>query len=99
MWNNSGHVGPIVPLPSGFYELILTVTKDNFGVEVDKITLNFNCDSDPGKLEVFPGNITISVHPRITITTFIVPVICLSCTSLIGFACSVYLCITKKRNE
>ena len=62
LWNvfkDSGHVGPTVPLPSGFYNLILTPGIENLGVEVDKITLNFNCDSDPGKLEVFQGNTTI----------------------------------------
>ena len=58
LWNvfkDSGHVGPTIPLLSGFYELILTVSIDNFGVEVDKITLNFNCDSDPGEVKVSSG--------------------------------------------
>ena len=105
-WNifkDSGHVGPTIPLPSEFYELILTVTVDNLGVEVDKITLNFNCDSDPGKLEVFQGSPTIatlSVHSQILIAGIIVPSICTFCffiTTLISVVINIYMCIKSRQ--
>ena len=102
LWNNSGHVGPIVPLSSGFYKLILTVSTDNFGVEVDKITLNFNCDSDPGKLQVFWGNTTYSfptlnpsVNVGILLTNIFGPIILSSAL----FSVCVWICTRKKRNQ
>ena len=105
MWNvfkDSGHVGPTVPLPSGFYELILTVTIDNLGVEVDKVTLNFNCDSDPGKLKVFQGSITIatlSVHSQISIAGIIVPSILLLIATVVSVIINIYLCAMKNKNN
>ena len=94
LWNNSGHVGPIVPLSSGFYKLILTVSTDNFGVEVDKITLNFNCDSDPGEVQVSSGmSQLLSRIIGVSMTSFII-------VALITLTTVICQCIRrKKRNQ
>ena len=96
LWNvfkDSGHVGPTIPLLSGFYELILTVSIDNLGVEVDEITLNFNCDSDPGEVKVLPG--TLSVQSRI-IAVSIGSCIVLILITVTAVICQ---CIRRKRNQ
>ena len=54
LWNvfkDSGPVGQHLHLSSGNYDLILFLSVDNLGVEIDKTTLNFNCDADPGLIE------------------------------------------------
>ena len=56
LWNvfkDSGPVGQHLQLPSGQYDLVLflTMDPDDLGVEIDKTTLNFNCDADPGLIE------------------------------------------------
>ena len=106
LWNvfiESEHVGQTVPLPPGTYELILTVSIDNFGVEVDKVTLNFNCDSNPGKLDVFQGSTTIatlSVHSQISIAGVIVPSVIgflLLITTVISVGFNIYFKIQKNK--
>ena len=57
-WNvfkNSGPVGRHLQLPSGRYILVLFLSVDDHGVEIDKTTLNFNCDADPGLNEPTVG--------------------------------------------
>ena len=54
LWNvfkDSGPVGQHLHLSSGHYDLVLFLSVDNLGVEIDKTTLNFNCDADPGLIE------------------------------------------------
>ena len=96
LWNvfkNSGPVGQNLQLLSGRYVLILIVSVDDFGIEVDKTTLNFNCDRDPGEIET--GN-SLSVVAIVTITTSIVVAI----TTVVSTAVSIYLCVfRKKRNS
>ena len=73
--------------------LKLIVSVDDFGIEVDKTTLNFNCDRDPGEIET--GN-SLSVVAIVTITTSIVVAI----TTVVSTAVSIYLCVfRKKRNS
>ena len=67
LWNvfkDSGPVGQHLQLPSGHYDLILLLSVDNYGVEIDKTTLNFNCDADPGQIEtshVIPNDATTEI--------------------------------------
>ena len=51
VFKDSGPVGQHLHLPSGRYDLVLFLTVDDLGVEIDKTTLNFNCDADPGQIE------------------------------------------------
>ena len=54
LWNvfkDSGPVGQHLQLPSGHYDLVLFLSVDDLGVEIDKTTLTFNCDTDPGLIE------------------------------------------------
>ena len=54
LWNvfkDSGSVGQHLQLPSGHYDLVLFLSVDNYGVEIDKTTLTFDCDADPGQIE------------------------------------------------
>ena len=54
LWNvfkDSGPVGQHLMLQSGSYNLVLSLSVDDLGVEIDKTTLNFNCDENPGQIE------------------------------------------------
>ena len=64
LWNvfkDSGPVGKLLQLQSGSYDLVLVLSVDDLGVEIDKTTLDFNCDANPGKIE--------SIDPTTTETT------------------------------
>ena len=62
LWNvykDSGPVGQHLHLSSGHYDLVLFLSVDNLGVEIDKTTLTFNCDADPGLIETNHNGTTI----------------------------------------
>ena len=64
LWNvfkDSGPVGQHLQLQSGSYVLVLFLSVDDLGVEIDKTTLIFNCDGNPGEIE--------SINPTTTETT------------------------------
>ena len=64
LWNvfkDSGPVGQHLMLQSGSYDLVLFLSVDDLGVEIDKTSLNFNCDGNPGEIE--------SIDPTTTDTT------------------------------
>lgn len=96
LWNvfkNSGPVGQNIQLLSGRYVLILIVSADDFGIEVDKTTLNFNCDRDPGEVET--GN-----SPSVVVVVSIITSIVVAIATVVSTAVSVYLCVfRKKRNS
>ena len=53
LWNvfrDSGPVGQHLQLKSGSYDLVLFLSVDNYGVEIDKTTVNFDCDGNPGEI-------------------------------------------------
>ena len=54
LWNvfkDSGPVGKLLQLQSGTYDLVLFLSVDDLGVEIDKTTLDFNCVGNPGQIE------------------------------------------------
>ena len=62
LWNvfkDSGPVGQHLQLQSGSYVLELLLSVDDLGVEIDKTTLNFNCDRDPGEIESISTEATV----------------------------------------
>ena len=71
LWNvfkDSGPMGRHLQLPSGRYILVLFLSVDDHGVEIDKTTLNFNCDADPGLIESnHMGNATLAPMNELTV--------------------------------
>ena len=84
LWNvfkDSGPVGQHLHLSSGHYDLVLFLSVDNLGVEIDKTTLNFNCDADPG--------ITETNHNGTTMETTTTVLVLLSVGEIVGIVTAV----------
>ena len=109
LWNvfkDSGPVGKHLQLPSGRYTLVLflTVDPDDLGVEIDKTTLNFNCDADPGLVEtnnnmnngtLTPMTDVLSVGEKVGIGIGVVAAVAAVATALIAVITFYFQC--KKR--
>ena len=70
LWNvfkDSGPVGQHLHLSSGHYDLVLFLSVDNLGVEIDKTTLNFNCDADPGLIEANHNGTTMETTTTVLV--------------------------------
>ena len=70
LWNvfkDSGPVGQHLHLSSGHYDLVLLLNVDNLGVEIDKTTLNFNCDADPGIIETNHNGTTMETTTTVLV--------------------------------
>ena len=73
LWNvfkDSGPVGQHLHLSSGHYDLILFLSDcvDNLGVEIDKTSLNFNCDTDPGLIETNHNGTTMETTTTVLLS-------------------------------
>ena len=71
LWNvfkDSGPVGQHLQLSSGHYDLVLFLSVDNLGVEIDKTTLNFNCDADPGLIETNHNGTTMETTTTVLLS-------------------------------
>ena len=60
-------MGQHLHLSSGHYDLVLLLNVDNLGVEIDKTTLNFNCDADPGLIETNHNGTTMETTTTVLV--------------------------------
>ena len=56
------------PLIWSLYNLVLFLSVDNLGVEIDKTTLNFNCDADPGLIETNHNGTTMETTTTVLLS-------------------------------